>query len=199
MTGEHLILASNFRNDEQTASLDRIDNKKGYTKDNVRFVHKIANKIRNIFNDPVLIYFCNLINNPLRGKIDYKTKNHRRIKVVGDIELSWFNGRKYDAIQTEKEFNITPEYGWQLFINQKYRCAYTGLPLNFGLNVRNSREGTKEHTASIDRRNSKLGYIEGNIQWIHKILNKMKSDLDEEIFLYWCKKIAEFHQDIIFV
>lgn len=40
------------------ASLDRIDNNRGYTKDNVRFVSLMANYARNRFTDHDMIEFC---------------------------------------------------------------------------------------------------------------------------------------------
>ena len=51
----------------------------------------------------------------------------------------------------------------------------------------------KERTASLDRIDSKLGYILGNIQWVHKQINEMKMDLAEVDFLRWVKIIAEYH------
>ena len=46
-----------------TASLDRIDNSKGYTKDNVRFVSAIFNFARNVFSDEDVIDFANSVTN----------------------------------------------------------------------------------------------------------------------------------------
>lgn len=44
-----------------TASLDRIDSKKNYTKDNVQWVHKTVNKIKQNLSDEELIYWANLL------------------------------------------------------------------------------------------------------------------------------------------
>jgi len=48
------------------ASIDRIDNDKGYVKGNVRFVSFIANIARNRFSDKDLVAFCKAVamNNP---------------------------------------------------------------------------------------------------------------------------------------
>ena len=40
------------------ASLDRIDNDRGYTKDNVRFVCYMFNIARNDFDDDKVLQFC---------------------------------------------------------------------------------------------------------------------------------------------
>lgn len=47
--------------DEQTASLDRIDNNKGYTKDNVQWVHKVVNIMRNKLEVADFIGWCKII------------------------------------------------------------------------------------------------------------------------------------------
>ena len=43
------------------ASLDRIDNSKGYVKGNVRFVALIYNYARNGFDDEAVLAFCNAV------------------------------------------------------------------------------------------------------------------------------------------
>lgn len=43
------------------ASLDRIDSKKGYTKDNVHFVCLIANYAKHTFDERDMIAFCNAV------------------------------------------------------------------------------------------------------------------------------------------
>ena len=47
--------------EKQTASVDRIDSKLGYTKDNIQIVHKCINQMKQIFTDVEFISFCNLI------------------------------------------------------------------------------------------------------------------------------------------
>jgi hypothetical protein len=42
----------------QTASLDRIDGKKGYTKDNIQWVHKEINRMKGKLQDKDFIKFC---------------------------------------------------------------------------------------------------------------------------------------------
>lgn len=46
-----------------TASLDRIDSKKGYTKNNIRWIHKAINHLRSDIGDEDFIYLCHLIVN----------------------------------------------------------------------------------------------------------------------------------------
>jgi hypothetical protein len=46
-----------------TASIDRIDNNKGYTKDNIQLIHKDINIMKNVFPEDKFILYCNLISN----------------------------------------------------------------------------------------------------------------------------------------
>jgi hypothetical protein len=51
-------------------------------------------------------------------------------------------------------------------------------------------------TASLDRIDSTLGYVTGNVQWVHKSVNHMKSDTPEEEFVEWCRRIVA-HSDSV--
>lgn len=45
----------------QTASPDRIDSSKGYTKDNFQWVHKRVNRLKNILDEDELLFWCKKI------------------------------------------------------------------------------------------------------------------------------------------
>lgn len=48
---------------EPTASLDRIDSSKGYLKDNIQWVHKDVNKMKQNLDEAKFIEWCHLISN----------------------------------------------------------------------------------------------------------------------------------------
>lgn len=50
-----------IENSSANASLDRIDNSKGYLQGNVRFISVMANMARNAFSDKALIDFCKAV------------------------------------------------------------------------------------------------------------------------------------------
>ncbi len=70
-----------------------------------------------------------------------------------------------------------------LYERQEMKCVYTGWDLVFGTT-------RQEQTASLDRRDSSLGYTTDNIQLVHKTVNQMKWNLPEEEFLRACKAVA---------
>ena len=78
------------------------------------------------------------------------------------------------------EYNISPEYLWQLFQEQNGCCALSGQKLTF-----------KPKTASVDRIDSSIGYVEGNIQWVHKRLNIMKASMSNQEFVDICKMVVD--------
>lgn len=84
------------------------------------------------------------------------------------------------------EFSVTMEYAWGIFETQNRRCALSGELLVFGINKKNSLT-----TASIDRIDPSKGYIQGNIQWVHKKVNIMKNVMLSDEFLGWCQKIVD--------
>lgn len=65
---------------------------------------------------------------------------------------------------------------------QEGRCIYTNMPLSL---VYKDTCWNKS-TASIDRIDSTKGYMKDNIQWVHKRINTMKSDMTESEFLNFC-------------
>ena len=86
-------------------------------------------------------------------------------------------------------FNLSNEFLESLYLKQNKKCAISGVDIFFSR--AKERLGT---TASLDRINSKESYIENNVQWIHKELNKMKNTLPNEDFIRWCKIIGEYNK-----
>ena len=80
-------------------------------------------------------------------------------------------------------FDLSFNYLDSLWVAQQGRCAYTYEPLWFG---RSKISGN----ASLDRIDSAFGYIEGNVQFVHKDVNIMKWDLPDDRFLEICEKIT---------
>jgi hypothetical protein len=45
-------------------------------------------------------------------------------------------------------------------------------------------------TASLDRINNKLGYVKGNVHWVHKDINLMKQCFDLDHFVKMCELVS---------
>lgn len=108
-------------------------------------------------------------------------------KGVGEISRMIITGYKNNAKRRKIYYDIPDEYLWDIFIKQERKCALSGLDLNFG---RSSRVNI---TASLDRIDSSLPYIVGNVQWVHKHINAMKLNHKEEYFILLCKTVVDYN------
>lgn len=107
------------------------------------------------------------------------------------ITKTFFNYFKNGAKRRKVEFKVSITYVNSLWTG---KCAISGLsieaPRTTDGNGNFSREGI---TASLDRINSSLGYVEGNVQWVHKYINIMKNGFSQEEFIYLCQTVAQNH------
>jgi len=74
-----------------------------------------------------------------------------------------------------------------LFIKQNKLCSLSGLLLESTYN---------NMTMSLDRIDNNKGYIEENVQWVHKDINMMKRIYSQDYFIYMCKLVAECNSEI---
>lgn len=116
------------------------------------------------------------------------------VNKVGCIPMNDIQRYKIGAKRRNKEWSIEPRYLFELFDHQQRRCAISGIPIFFsekGMGYSGSKDTS---TASLDRIDSHLGYVVGNVQWVHKDINKIKMDLSEDRFFDLIKRIYEFKQ-----
>jgi hypothetical protein len=104
---------------------------------------------------------------------------------IGEISGYRLNKIKKSADYRELKYEIRDVFLWSLFLDQERSCALSGVPIEFG------KKGAELGTASLDRIDSSAGYVEGNVQWVHKMVNQMKMDMKQEDFLDFCKKITD--------
>ena len=86
------------------------------------------------------------------------------------------------------EFDIDHDYIMKLLKNQNGKCALTGWTMEF------TRSGVKgdgnPYGCTMDRIDSDLGYIRGNIQLTCWWPNKVKSNMSNREFIKMCKDVA---------
>lgn len=127
-------------------------------------------------------------------------KDNANWKGHGEISSTWFSnvisraadGRKSRS-KIKKKLDITIEYIWELFLKQDRKCALSGERLFLPQNGTNFE--LKRSNASIDRIDSSLGYIEGNVQWVTKKVNIMKNIFTQEEFIRICTNVASNFKD----
>lgn len=120
-------------------------------------------------------------------------------KGCGELGGQFFGMIQHSAKRREIPFAITIEYAWDLFVKQSGKCALTGIPLTF-VGQRDRRSKGLEQTASLDRIDASplLGYIEGNLQWVHKDVNMMKKEYPLERFIEICRLVTEHADEVCY-
>lgn len=111
--------------------------------------------------------------------------SHAQFKGVGEIGGDFWREFLRSSDGTKRRvlpMEVSQQYLWDLFLSQDRRCAYTREVLT--LHPRNTR------TASVDRVDNLLGYVEGNVQWVHKEINMMKGQLSDKRFRQLCGAVA---------
>lgn len=83
-------------------------------------------------------------------------------------------------------WEVDGQFLWELYQKQAGRCALSGVAIEF-------HDGVAQYTASLDRIDSKLGYVAGNVQWVNRKVNFMKKELDEAEFVEWCGLVFRHH------
>jgi hypothetical protein len=111
-----------------------------------------------------------------------------------EISGNFWNSIITSAKKRQKIFSISIQYAWKLFKKQNGLCALSGKKI-----ILEKRWSKKRmlHTASLDRIDSSKGYIEGNVQWVHKDVNFMKQAFSQEKFIALCNEISDYQKEKI--
>lgn len=108
----------------------------------------------------------------------------------GDIP-GWYWGQVIgNAKKRNLDVTITIEEGWNLYLEQDRKCALTGVDIGFS-----GSQNRSTTTASLDRINSDLGYVEGNLQWIHKDIQPMKVAMSNDEFVMRCRTVTNYYDE----
>lgn len=109
-----------------------------------------------------------------------------RFTGYGEITGAYIAQVKVHAKNRNLSYKVSLKYLWNLFLDQNKKCALTGLDINFAFQSDNFKSN-----ASLDRIDSSKGYIEGNVQWVHKDINIMKFDFTQEEYIKMCCLVAD--------
>lgn len=107
-------------------------------------------------------------------------ENNANWKGYGPVGRTEYNSMMHSAKKKGLEVTVTMEYLAEVFRQQDGKCALSGLPLKIQKGLGN---------ASIDRIDSKKGYITGNVQWVDKRVNIMKHVISQSEFIELCRLI----------
>lgn len=101
---------------------------------------------------------------------------------LGVLRKSFAHKYKTSADLRGIYWGVSFEYIAQLLIDQDFQCALTGRPIE-AMELNNA--------ASLDRIDSSLGYIEGNLQWVTSMVNMCKQQYTQQEFLDMCEDVVK--------
>jgi len=112
-----------------------------------------------------------------------------RKKSSEKICITFFKKIQSNSIKRGLSFDLDIDYLWDLFLKQNKKCALTKVDIN----IVNATISYNYHlnTASLDRIDSSKGYEKDNIRWVHKAINHIKSDIDDNDLIYLCHLITK--------
>ena len=115
----------------------------------------------------------------------FKCKRCTDGKLLNGFREGFLNKIKRNAIDRGKEFSdqLTSLYLYSLLENQNFKCALSGRELLPDGILDKEQE---ELNLSLDRIDSDLGYIPGNVQWVTKNINCAKHTLTTQEFIELC-------------
>lgn len=94
-----------------------------------------------------------------------KNRINKEGGINGDL---WYNITRYKTSKRlnrkNLNFNLTKEYIHELFKKQNGKCSLSGINIRLPISWND-----KSYTASLDRIDSKNGYVIGNVQWLSLI------------------------------
>ena len=112
---------------------------------------------------------------------------------MGD-EYTKFRYHYRNIKRRNKNIDITMDDLNVIWEEQQGICPFTGVKLN--LSEYNKVDTNILTSASLDRIDSSKGYIKGNVRWVSRSINLMKSDRTDDVAWEICRVIYENYKKI---
>jgi len=123
------------------------------------------------------------------GRVSNKLGNPKNLKP--DNSKDKYTGLREHLSRIKKrgkEINIDLDDLYTIWTNQNGVCPYTGVQL---LHPKDSKNKPILYKASLDRIDSSLGYVKGNIQFVSAAANYAKGSMSHEEMIEFCKLVCE--------
>ena len=93
------------------------------------------------------------------------------------------------CLKRNKDCDLDLQYLADLWKKQEGKCIYTNFFLN--LNTNSYKFPDVRYTASLDRIDSSIGYLKGNVQFVSISINYMKNTLTHQQTVEFLQQIAK--------
>jgi len=98
------------------------------------------------------------------------------------LRVSFAEKFKKNANLRGLKWDVTFDYLADLLIEQDFKCALTDWDIDAMF--------VNSNKASLDRIDSSKGYVKGNLQWVHKMVNMSKQSYSQEKFIEMCTAVS---------
>ena len=130
----------------------------------------------------------NIVKNHIKSCGCYQYKVNGNFRGCGDVNKTYYTSLQKKAEERNLPFEVSIEYLDDLYKKQNKKCALTGIEIYIRYN--HGKQRLDHNDGSLDRIDSSKGYIEGNVQWVHKWINIMKWNLTQENFIKMCELVT---------
>jgi hypothetical protein len=166
-------------------SIDRVDSGKGYVPDNVQLVCQFINLGKHIKSDKSAREFIKVLcDEQVQFNNRQEQKFKRSQKIWTEKTPANFMRNKFLCMKPRiSDECITYQYLLDLYDTQNGKCALSGIKMTHIIG---------DHTSiSIDRIDSKVGYLAGNVQLVCQFINLGKRSHSNSEVLEWLKTLRE--------
>lgn len=130
------------------------------------------------------MYCCKMCGDRVRRKDPVRIAKYKKNQIkYSNSSARHFISRLLNKKSRNRHLDL--DYVMGIYDAQKGNCALSGIKMTYI-----SGKGRIPTNISIDRIDSNLGYIEGNIQLVCCAVNLAKSNWSEEEFVDICRKIV---------
>lgn len=137
------------------------------------------------------VKFCNKYITKEYSTSDKNLENLHRYRENRRTELTPFSYSMRSIRSRYKDYDVDSQYLKEIWDSQNGICPYSGIKLVLP-EFNNTNKNDVRYRASVDRIDSSLGYIRGNIQFISTPINYMKNTMSNEDTIEYLKQIADY-------
>lgn len=182
------------------ASIDRIDNSKGYHVDNIHFVSYMAQCAKGVFTENELFTFCkdvceydtsSLKEAYIPEIFEYRTCDNKS-KEYAPFNWHISNCLSISKVRKRKQGDLDLVFLKELWDFQEGKCPYTGWPLKqMEKNYHKCQLPKTPDRASLDRVDSSKGYLKGNVRFISLMAQYAKNKFTDQEVVDFCKSVCQ--------
>lgn len=120
-----------------------------------------------------------------------KVGGKKRRKGYELISGDYWSQIKSSAKRKNVMFDVRIEQAWEKFKEQEEKCALSGQPI-----ILTAYPYDKEKTtARLSLVEPELGFVNYNIIWIHKDIDKIKGRLSKYKLINLCKQVTDYNEE----